>query len=83
MSMLSSCLTSSQTVPPSAMKYNSLKRADLYQDGRELYKRMNLKKNLKCRLIMHHNLIISQKKLVLNVSIQKGWKAKLNLYTLL
>ena len=33
--------TSIQTVPPSATKYNSLKRADLYQDGNALQQKIN------------------------------------------
>ena len=33
--------TSIQIVPPSATKYNSLKRADLYQDGNELQQKIN------------------------------------------
>lgn len=33
--------TSNQTVPPSATKYSSLKRADLYQDGNELQQKIN------------------------------------------
>ena len=42
--------TSIQTVPPSATKYNSLKRADLYQDGNELQQKKNRNGRLDLKL---------------------------------
>ena len=45
LSSLSSFLTSIQTVPPSATKYNSLNSADLYHDGKVLCKASNERMN--------------------------------------